>query len=100
MPSEKYSLPLSSLRLANASTATDLFIIGARVVEGVVVLVRNRLKASRPAATTASAIVTATIFLPVRRLIDSLGSISDSSLIPSGVISNAQEKIRATGKPR
>src|SRR6478672_6052239 len=27
MPSEKYSLPLSSLRLANARTATDLLVI-------------------------------------------------------------------------
>ena len=44
--------------------------------------------------------VTATIFRPVRRLMDLLGSISDSSLIPSGVISKAQEKINATGKPK
>ena len=42
--------------------------------------------------------VTATIFRPVRRAIDLFGSISDSSLIPSDVISNAQEKISATGK--
>ena len=53
-----------------------------------------------PAATTANATVAATIFLPVRRLTDLLGSISDSSLIPSGVISNAHDKISATGKPR
>ncbi len=44
--------------------------------------------------------VTATIFRPVRRAIDLFGSISDSSLIPSDVISNAQEKISATGKPK
>jgi hypothetical protein len=42
----------------------------------------------------------ATIFRPARRLIDLLGSISDSSLIPSGVISNAHEKTSATGKPK
>jgi hypothetical protein len=42
----------------------------------------------------------ATIFRPVRRAIDLLGSISDSSLIPSGVISNAHENISATGKPK
>src|SRR6266487_7021202 len=47
---------------------------------------------NRPAATTASAIVTATIFRPVRRAIDLVGSISDSSLMPSGVISNAPRK--------
>jgi len=36
----------------------------------------------------------------VRRATDLLGSMSDSSLIPSGVISKAQEKISATGKPK
>ena len=54
---------------------------------------------NRPDATTASAIVTATIFRPVPRAIDLLGSISDSSLIPSGVISNAQENASAIGNP-
>src|SRR5207245_4646524 len=61
---------------------------------------RTNAYTNKPAATTASAIVIATIFRPVRRLIDLLGSISDSSLIPSGVISNAHEKISATGKPK
>jgi hypothetical protein len=31
---------------------------------------------------------------------DLLGSISDSRLIPSGVISKAHERIRAAGNPR
>jgi hypothetical protein len=39
------------------------------------------------------------ILRPVGCVIDSLGAISDSSLIPSGVISNAQERTSATGKP-
>src|SRR5690242_21073295 len=48
---------------------------------------------------TARTVVTATIFRPVRRAIDLFGSISDSSLIPSGVISKAQENASAIGNP-
>jgi hypothetical protein len=53
-----------------------------------------------PAAITARTTVVPTIFRPVWRVIDSLGAISDSRLIPSGVISNAHDRISATGKPR
>src|SRR5204863_9917259 len=38
-------------------------------------------------------------FLPVRRVIDLLRSTSSARLIPSGVISNAQARINATGNP-
>ena len=50
-------------------------------------------------AITASTTVIATILRPVRRVIDLSGCTSDSRTIPSGVISNAHEKISAAGKP-
>ena len=52
------------------------------------------------AAITASTAVRLTILRPVRVVLDLPGSISDSRLIPSGVISKAQEKTSATGKQR
>ena len=60
---------------------------------------RANWKIIRPVAMMASAAVIPMSFRPVRRLIDLLGSTSDSSLIPSGVISNAQEKTSASGNP-
>src|SRR6266576_3391901 len=47
-----------------------------------------------------SSFLSALMFTNGSTLIDLLGSTSDSSLIPSGVISNAHEKISATGKPK
>src|ERR1700693_4594779 len=49
IPSEKYSLPLSSLRLANASTATDLLVIGGAVVGGGGGFGVEKIKAGRTA---------------------------------------------------
>src|SRR4029077_17351198 len=56
-------------------------------------------KIIRPAANTASIMVIPTIFRPVRRVIDWLGAISDSSLIPSDVSSKAHDRMRTAGKP-
>src|SRR5438874_5930897 len=102
MPAAKYSLSGSRLKFANGKTAIDFSgTVAASLGRGVDVdFERKSRYTNNPAATTASAIVTATIFRPVRRAIDLFGSISDSSLIPSGVISKAHEKISATGKPK
>src|SRR6266566_2517014 len=88
MPSEKYSLPLSSLRLANASTATDL--------------VRKRLKASRPAAITATATMNVANFrrLHVGSAAATSGGTSSVRFRPSGVAPNAQEIITEMINPR
>ena len=48
---------------------------------------------------TASLIVRPISLFPVWEAIDCSGATSDSRLIPSGVISKAQEKPRAIGKP-
>src|SRR5436190_16699709 len=102
MPSEKYSLPLSSLRLANASTATDLVVIGAAVVGGVVGLVRKRLKASRPAAITATATMNAANFRGphVGSFAATSAGTSSVRFRPSGVASNAQEIITEMTNPK
>src|SRR5262245_43494208 len=60
--------------------------------------VRRNWKVNKPAAMVAIAIVSPTILRPVFLVIDFFGSISDSSLMPSGVNSNAHDKTRATGK--
>ena len=56
----------------------------------------NELKTNKAAAIAANTTVIATSFRPVLCVIDLLRSSSDSRLIPSGVISNAHEKIKAT----
>src|SRR4051812_5817362 len=61
---------------------------------------RKSWNTSKAAATAARATVIPTIFRPVRGAIDLLSSTSDSRLIPSGVISNAQDKTSAAGNPR
>src|SRR5437764_14818165 len=48
----------------------------------------------------ATTIVTPIILRPVDLVIDLLGETPGSRLIPSGVISKAQDRISATGKPR
>src|SRR5207302_11291910 len=68
--------------------------------DGDVDLARINCKTSRAAAIAAATAVKARILRPVECVIDVAGSISDSRLIPSGVISKAHEKISATGKPR
>ncbi len=109
MPSEKYSFARSPVELTIGSTAIDFsgMVSAGLVGNGVDVAAESRIslgrsicKTSKPAATTASATVIPTSLRPVLRLTNSLGSISDSSLIPSGVISNAHDKTSATGNPR
>src|SRR6266705_4428133 len=102
MPSEKYSLPLSSLRLASASTATDLLVIGAAVVGGVVGLVRKRLNASRPAAITATPTINVANFrrLQVGNIAATSGGTSSVRFNPSGVASNAHEIITEMTNPK
>src|SRR5207247_126346 len=102
MPSEKYSLPLSSLRLANASTATDLLVIGAAVVGGVVGLVRKILKASRPAAMTATTTMNVANFrgLQVGNAAATSRATISVRFRPCGVASNAQEIITEMTNPK
>src|SRR5438874_6986346 len=100
MPSEKYSLPLSSLRLANASTATDLLVIDAAVVGGVVGLVRKRLKASRAAAITATATINVANLRELQVGRTASGGTFSVRFRPSGVASNAQEIITEMINPK
>src|SRR5207249_882379 len=99
MPSEKYSLPLSSLRLENARTATDLAVVGAAVVGGVVGLVRKRLKASRPTAATATATMNVANFRGLQVGRAASGATFSVRFNPSGVSSNAHAITSAIGKP-
>src|SRR6202163_5014145 len=102
IPSEKYSLPLSSLRLANASTATDLFVIGAAVVGDEAGLAQKRLKASKPAAMTATATTNVANFrgLQVGSLAATSGGTSSVRFRPCGVPSKAQEIITEMTNPK
>src|ERR1044072_8233363 len=83
----------------------DLFSIGSAAGAAIFVAAaggadRMIWKSIKPAARTASTMVIPIIFRPVRRVIDWSGAISDSSLIPSGVISKGHETTSAMGKPR
>src|SRR6266576_2686739 len=101
MPSEKYSLPLSSLRLENASTATDLLVIGAPIVGGRADgLVRKRLKASRPAAITAIATMNVANFRGLQVGRTASAGMFSVRLRPSGVASNAQEIVTEMTNPK
>ena len=78
---------------------TEIAEAGSLCLEVIVDLGRSNWNVSKPAAITASRIVIAVIFQPVWRPIDLSAWTSASRLIPSGVISNAQEKTSATGRP-
>src|SRR4029077_6624944 len=95
---------------SKGSTAMDLAGIGGvmAVKDGAAIVGKTALaagferknwKASKPAATTASATVTPTSLRPALRGMESLGKTSSARLIPSGVISNAHERMSAAGKP-
>src|SRR5206468_8338671 len=102
IPSAKYALDFSSLRLSNGRTAMLLPGISTAAfdpVDGKTAAAlgdfeRRSRNARRPAAATPSTIVSATIFRPVWGVMELSGSISDSRLMPSGVISNAHDKSR------
>src|SRR4029453_4629685 len=108
MPPARYALSGSRLRLSNGSTARLLAGISAAGLEAVVDetlatvgdFERKNWNASRPEAMIPATIVRPTIFLPVCFLLDPRDLISDSRLIPSGVISKAHDRISATGKPK
>src|SRR5438128_2146381 len=101
MPSLRYSFCLSSLRFSNGKTAIDLSGIAGPVVGGESVdRVRTSWITNRLAAIVVNRVVKATSFRPVLGAIDLRDRIFDSRFIPSGVISNAQEKTRTAGKPR
>ncbi len=59
----------------------------------------NRSPSNNTTAKTRKVIIVRSSLRPVFWVTDSPGAIFDSSLIPSGVISNTQEKIKTTGRP-
>src|SRR4029077_6864981 len=103
-PSEKYSLAGSPLVLTSGNTTTPLGDVQKFASRGELALgpdlERKSWKVNNPAASNAATIVRPTILRPVGRATDWPGSTSDSRLIPSGVSSKAQDKIKATGKPK
>src|SRR6266404_1627041 len=101
MPWAKKAFSLSELKFSNGRTAIDLSDVeDTEVGLAFVPLERVNWKRSNPAARTATTTMIAISLRPVLRVIDSLGATSSARLIPSGVISKAQARIRATGKPR
>ncbi|GBF30976.1 hypothetical protein MnTg04_00928 [bacterium MnTg04] len=109
-PSEKYSLSIFPLMLTNGNTAIDFSgtLVGVSAAWfGVLTLatsssepVRISLSNSRKAtATTSAPMIMKSSLRPVCVVIDSRRSTSFSRLMPLGVISNAQAKIKANGKP-
>src|SRR5450432_2226264 len=107
MPSAKYAFSLSLLKFSNGRTAMDFSGIVAATGTGsgkataaVTDLERTNWNSINPVATTASTTVTPTIFRPVLFVTDLFVGTSDSNLIPSGVISKAQDKASTIGNPR
>jgi len=111
MPSEKYSFSLSSLRFVNASTAmlfsgmagAGVVIAGAGVEEAgfgdVPDFERRNWNASKPAAARARLIISAANFRRLHCGITSSGETFSVRFNPSGVISKAQARTSAIGKP-
>src|SRR5205807_3508914 len=108
MPSEKYSLPLSSLRLANARTATDLALaadlgsadVGAATSTASRRGIRTNLSNTKyPSASTSTAMIMRFIRRPVCGAIDRSSGTSSSRFSPSGVISKIQLKMSAGRNP-
>ena len=108
MPSEKYSLPLSSLRLANASTATDLALAAdlgsadGRAATSAASRrgVRTNLSNTKyPSASSSTAMIMRFMRRAVCGAIDSSGGTSSSRFKPCGVSSKTQLKISAGMKP-
>src|SRR5438270_3440209 len=96
MPSLKYSSFLSALMFTNGNTAIDLAPVVAVIVD---LVERINWKARRPAAITATPIMSAANFFLLHWGMTSSGETFSVRLIPSGVISNAHAITSATGKP-
>src|SRR6266446_1447200 len=96
MQSLKYSSFLSALMLRNGRTAIDLALAVSVIVD---LEERSNLKASSPAAITATPITRAANFFLLYCGMTSSGETFSVRFIPSGVISNAHEITSATGKP-
>jgi hypothetical protein len=85
MPSAKYSLAGSPVELSSGRTAIDLSGIGAAVVSLTPWRSTKRSVSSDTTATANTPMIAKSSLRPVRRVIDSPGSISLSRLKPSGV---------------
>src|SRR5437667_567279 len=108
IPSEKYSLPLSSLRLANASTATDLALAAdlgsadGRAATSAASRrgVRTNLSNTKyPSASTSTAMIMRFMRRAVCGALDCSIGTSSSRFSPSDVISKTQLKMSAGRNP-
>src|SRR2546421_2775215 len=102
MPTDKYSVSVLLVALSNDRTAIDLSVFGAAVIGGEAGLVRKRLKASNPAAITATATMNVANFrrLQVGSFAATSGGTSSVRFRPSGVASNAHEIITEITNPK
>ncbi len=101
-PSEKYSFSVSLLIFTNGSTAIEAVSIlaiapASSKMEALAKKIRSTTTKNKAMDNTE--IITPFSFFPVRSVTDSVISTSLDFLIPSGVSSKAQAKIKVSGNP-